>query len=258
MNNDRYLFAAKAAPTILQRTFVRCLKLLTIFTLLSMAPIAAADDDVAPSFTPANFVEGERSLKNLIRFPKIKGDLSIVVTCTSIGTAKGRIQEAKCSAADDPDQKFAIAVSRRTRSARITPAIVDGKNEQVDFQFNVVFTRIGETETIDVYTNNHKNLDRFGPDYISAQRYSPYELPDVCKERRLSYLILEIAVVTKEGRVKESDLHVDSIGIAKVCETSLREITRRSRFVPAFHDGSPVESVWVNPWIATSIKYRGI
>ena len=188
----------------------------------------------------------------------LMGDLSIVFNCTSIGTAKGRIRDAKCSATDDPNQKFAIVVSRRTRSARITPAIVDGRNEQVDFQFNVVFKRTGETETIDVYTNNRKNLDRFGPAYVSAQRYSPYELPDVCKERRASYLILEIAVVTKEGRVKESDLHVDSIGIAKACETSLREITRSSRFVPAFHDGLPVESVWVNPWIATPIRYRGI
>ena len=223
-----------------------------------MALITVADDDAVPSFAPANFVEGERSLKNLIRFPKVQGDLSVVVNCTSIGSAKGRIREAKCSATGDPSQKFAIAVSRRTRSARITPAIVDGKNEQVDFQFSVVFKRTGETETIDVYTNNRKNLDRFGPDYVSAQRYSPYELPDVCKARRASFLILEIAVVTKEGRVKESDLHVDSIGIAKICETSLREITRNSRFVPAFHDGLPVESVWVNPWIATPIRYRGI
>lgn len=234
------------------------LKILTLLTLVGLGASAVGDDAAVESFTSANFVEGERSLKNLIRFPKVKGDLSIVVTCTSIGTAKGRIQEAKCSAADDPKQKFAIAVSRRTKSARITPATVAGKNEQVDFQFSVIFTRTGEAETIAVYTNNRKNLDRFGPDYVSAQRYSPYELPDVCKERRASYLILEIAVVTKEGTVKESDLHVDSIGIVKVCETSLREITKSSRFVPAFHDGSPVESIWVNPWIATAIEYRGM
>lgn len=235
-----------------------CLIILAVFALVAMAPMAVADDEAIERFTSANFVEGKRSLKNLIKFPKAKGDLSIVVTCTSIGTAKGRIREAKCSGADDPDQKFAIAVSRRTKSARITPATVDGRNEEVDFQFSVVFTRSGETETMDVYTNNRKNLDRFGPDYVSAQRYSPYELPDVCKYHRASFLIIEIAVVTKEGRVKESDLHVDSIGIANVCETSLREITRNSRFVPAFHDGLPVESVWANPWIATSIKYRGM
>jgi len=237
---------------------IRIPGILTVFTLAGVAPIGLADDATAPAFTPADFVEGERSLKNLIRFPKVEGDLSIVVNCTSIGTSKGRIQDAKCSAPDDPNQKFAIAVSRRTKSARITPATVAGIAEEVDFQFNVVFTRAGETETIDVYTNNRKNLDRFGPDYISAQRYSPYELPDVCKERRISYLILEIAVVTKEGLVNESDLHVDTIGIAKACETSLREITRNSRFVPAFHDGLAVESVWVNPWIATPIKYRGL
>jgi hypothetical protein len=188
----------------------------------------------------------------------VEGDLSVVVTCTSTGSAKGRIREAKCSATNDPSQKFALAVSRKTKSSRITPATVDGKDEEVDFQFSVVFTRVGETETIDVYTNNRKNLDRFGPDYVSAQRYSPYELPDDCKLRRLSFLILEVAVVTVEGTVRESDLHVDEVGIAKTCDVALRAITKNSRFVPAFHEGLPVESVWVNPWILTTIDYRGL
>jgi hypothetical protein len=225
--------------------------------VLAIIAIDASNPVMAAAYTPATFVEGKHSLNTLLDFPKVDGDVSVAVICTSIGTANGRIREAKCSAANDPSQKFAIAVNRRVKSARINPATVDGREEKVDFQFTVIFSRTGDAESIDVYINNQKNLDRFGPDYISAQRYSPYELPDVCKERRISFLILEVAVVTKEGAVTESDLHVDSAGIPKTCEVRLREITKSSRFIPAFYEGSPVESVWVNPWIATAIDFRG-
>lgn len=235
-------------------------KIIATLAAVSFALVAihASNPVMAASFSPATFVEGKRSLKTLLKFPKVDGDVSVIVICTSIGAANGRIREAKCSAANDPSQKFAIAVNRRAKSARINPATVDGRKEKVDFQFAVVFSRTADEESIDVYVNNQKNLDRFGPDYISAQRYSPYELPDQCKERRLSFLILEVAVVTKEGAVTESQLHVDSVGIAKVCEDALREITRSSRFIPAFYEGSPVESVWVNPWIATATDFRGM
>lgn len=225
---------------------------------LVMVALHAPSPAFAASFTPAKFVEGKRSLRTLLKFPRVGGDVSVTVLCTSIGATSGRVREAKCSAVNDPSQKFAIAVNRRAKSARINPATVNGRDEKVDFQFAVVFTRTGDAESIDVYENNRKNLERFGPDYISAQRYSPYELPDQCKERRLAFLILEIAVVTTEGTVKESDLHVDSAGIPNTCEVALREITKSSRFIPAHNAGSPVESVWVNPWIATTTEYRGM
>jgi len=223
-----------------------------------MIAIDASVPAFAASFTSATFVEGKRSLRSLLKFPKVDGDVLVTVTCTSIGAANGRIREPKCSAANDPSQEFAIAVNRRAKSARIIPATVDGREEKVDFQFTVIFSKTGDAESIDVYVNNQKNLDRFGPDYISAQRYSPYELPDVCKERRAAFLILEVAVVSAEGAVKESDLHVDAVGIPNTCEVQLREITKSSRFIPAYYEGSPVESVWVNPWISTATDFRGI
>ena len=245
-NNYFHLFAATAAAKFPCRNTGTALaaNILAIIALNVGGSIAVADDGVASSPTSANFVEGKRSLRNLIRFPKVKGDLSIVVNRTNIGTAKGRIQDAMCSATVDPSQKFAIAFNRKANSARIRPATVNGRKEQVDFQCSGVFTGAGDAETINVYTNNRKNLDWFGPDNISAQRYSPYELPDLCQERRTSYLILEVAVVTKEGTVKESDLDVDSIGIAKDCETRLRKITKSSRFIAAFHEGLPVVVLW--------------
>ena len=227
-------------------------------TVLAMIAIDASVPAFAASFTSATFVEGKRSLRSLLKFPKVDGDVLVTVTCTSIGAANGRIREPKCSAANDPSQEFAIAVNRRAKSARIIPATVDGREEKVDFQFTVIFSKTGDAESIDVYVNNQKNLDRFGPDYISAQRYSPYELPDVCKERRAAFLILEVAVVSAEGAVKESDLHVDAVGIPNTCEVQLREITKSSRFIPAYYEGSPVESVWVNPWISTATDFRGI
>ena len=251
------------APTYSRRLTLlknNSVNLFLAFSSIALVLIAlhASGPAFAETYTPATFEEGKRSLRSKLKFPKVDGDVSVTVTCTSIGAANGRIREAKCSAANDPTQKFAIAVNRRVKSARIIPATVDGREEKVDFQFAVVFTRTGETESINVYVNNQKNVDRFGPDYISAQRYSPYELPDACKERRAAFLILEVAVVSAEGVVTESDLQVDEVGIPNTCEVQLREITKSSRFIPAHHEGKPVESVWVNPWISTATAFRGI
>lgn len=253
-NRHRKIIAAKAAPTNPTGNVGAALAAISCALVI----ICASSPAFAETFTPATFEEGKRSLKNLLKFPRVDGDVSVTVTCTSIGAANGRIREAKCSAANDPSQKFAISVNRRVKSARIIPATVDGRDEKVDFQFAVVFSRTGDTESINVYVNNQKNLERFGPDYISAQRYSPYELPDACKERRAAFLILEIAVVSADGVVTESDLRVDEVGIPNTCEVQLREITKSSRFIPAFHEGKPVESVWVNPWISTATRFRGI
>ena len=148
--------------------------LLTFVLLFAASPSTLAQDDTYPSarFIPANFVDGKRSMKNLIEFPDIDFDVEVTVTCSGHATAKGRLRDTRCSSPGDPDLKFTMAVSRRFNSSRLTPARVDGKAEEVDFQFTVIFRKEGELESLQVYPHNMKNVDRLGLDYIGAQRYS--------------------------------------------------------------------------------------
>ena len=154
-----------------------CKNLLILGTILVVAGApggALAQDSAIPAFTHATFVDGNRSMLNLIEFPNIDFDVEIEITCSGRATAKGRLRGAKCSSPEDPDLDFTMAVSRRFNASRITPGTVNGRPEEVDFQFVVSFKKAGETETIEIHPNNRKNVDRLGNDYFSAQRYSPY------------------------------------------------------------------------------------
>ena len=73
-------------------------KLLSLIVLVTIAgAVLAADDDGAmPDFTPATFVEGDRSLKSLIEFPDIEFDVEILTSCSPCPSAGYSIPCAWC------------------------------------------------------------------------------------------------------------------------------------------------------------------
>ncbi len=211
-----------------------------------------ADDE----FTHAVFVEGEESMKSLVEFPDIDFDVEVNVTCGGRATAKGRLKEARCSSSNDPDLKFTMAVSRRFNSTRMIPATVNGNEEEVDFQFMVAFKKQGETETVDVYLNNQKNVDRLGMDYISAQRYSPSVWPTRCGRWRQDDLIIEAAIVDTSGRPKDVNVMSSTAGVPHSCREGLINQLENGRWIPARYQGQLVEAVWVNPIILNSVAFK--
>jgi len=238
---------------IIQRKSNRLKHLMAIAGLL-LATIAPAQDQ--PAFTPAGFETGDRSMKNLIEFPDIDFDVEVNVTCSGIATAKGRLREAMCSAPNDPDLEFTMAVSRRFNSSRIVPATVNGKSEEVDFQFMVYFKKDGDNETIDVYANNAKNVDRLGRDYTAAQRYSPSVWPKRCGETRREELVLEIAIVEANGRPRDVNIMTAEAALAATCRTGLINQLKDGRWIPATYNGEAVEAIWVSPIVLSRLEYK--
>ncbi|MDG2376055.1 MAG: hypothetical protein P8M18_06865 [Woeseiaceae bacterium] len=221
---------------------------------LAASVLATAQE--LPRFTHANFVEGERSITSLVEFPDVDGNIEIIVTCTGIASAKGRLQEAKCSAPNDPDLDFTMAVSRRFNATRLIPATVDGNPEEVDFQFVVHFRKEGDEETVNVYPNNSKNVDRLGLDYVSAQRFSPYVWPNRCGTWRREELILEVAIIDATGKPKDVDLVTAESSLRLNCKAALINQLENGRWVPAVHKGQFVDSIWVNPIILNRMAYK--
>ena len=221
---------------------------------LAASMLATAQE--LPRFTHANFVEDERSMANLVEFPNVDGDIEVIVTCTGIASAKGRLQEAKCSAPNDPDLDFTMAVSRRFNAARLIPATVDGNPEEVDFQFVVHFKKEGDEERVNVYPNNSKNVDRLGLDYVSAQRFSPYVWPNRCGTWRREELILEVAIIDATGKPRDVDLVTAESSLRLNCKTALMNQLENGRWVPAGYKGQFVDSIWVNPIILNRMAYK--
>lgn len=225
--------------------------------LFGACATAFAQGEQAPAtFVPAGFVDGPRSIGNLVDFPKVDGDVRVVVICDGHATIKGRLKDAKCSAADDPELEFTMAVSRRFNSSRLTPAIVNGKAEDVDFQFAVIFTRQGDQQTVVVYPNNQRNVDRLGPGYTSAQRYSPHPFPARCNYGKRFEVLLELAIVNAAGRPRDVDVQSSVAEIAIECRSAILTQLRDARWIPAMQDGAPVESIWASPIILSSVPYK--
>lgn len=222
--------------------------------VLTAGVLATAQEQ--PRFTHANFVEGERSMANLVEFPDVDGDIEVIVTCTGIASAKGRLQEAKCSAPNDPDLDFTMAVSRRFNAARLIPATVDGNSEEVDFQFAVHFRQENDRQTVNVYPNNSKNVDRLGLDYLSAQRFSPYVWPNRCGSWRREELILEVAIIDATGKPRNIDLVTAGSSLRPNCKAALESQLKDGRWIPASYKGQFVDSIWVNPIILNRMAYK--
>ena len=220
-------------------------------------PTITDDQATAPSsFTPANFVEGKKSLKNRVNFPRVKDDVHVVVTCDSHATARERIDDARCSSPHDPELKYTLAVRRAARSARLTPAIVNGKKQDVVFQFSVVFSRQGDTETISVYPHSRNNVERYGLNYIGAQAHKLSVFPKSCIVNNISaaYIVMAVVHVASDGTPKQIELVEGQIKPPKACRKSLLQRMRNALWIPAFHQGSPVESISVIPyWISDEL-----
>ena len=208
------------------------------------------------TYTHATFQPGKRSLENLIKFPKINIAGELAVICSSRATAKGRIIDGRCSSPQDPDLEFTMAVSRKFNSARVIPATVNARKEEVDFQFTVVFSRDDDVENIVVHENNGKNVDRLGNDYTSAQRYSPNPFPARCSGWRRDDLIVEVVIVEKTGRAKGVEVMSSTAGIDARCKDALQTQLRNARWIPAARNGEFVESVWVNPIVLTKLSFK--
>lgn len=229
-------------------------------TTLVLAALACAlpalSQENGATYTHATFQPGKRSIENLIKFPKTNFSGELAVICSSRATAKGRIENARCSSPQDPELDFTMAVSRRFNSARVIPATVNGRKEEVDFQFTVVFSQEGDEKNIAVRENNGKNIERFGNDYTSAQRYSPNPFPVRCSGWRRDDLIVEVAIVEKNGRAKAVDVMSSTAGVDARCKDALKTQLSNARWIPATSNGEFVESVWVNPIVLTKLSFK--
>ena len=216
-------------------------------------PVSAlGQDDAPPQLSHAVFADGERSLENVLEFPDSDGDIEVVVSCSAHATAKGRLKNVRCSSANDPGLKFSNSVTRRSRSARLRPAMVDGEAREVDFQFSVRFRKQRGEETIEPRLNNGNNTERLGDDYIGAQRYSRHAWPSVCND--LAFLqqggqkvIVEVAIIDRDGGARDADVISEIWRVPGPCQTALKEQIATGRWIPASLDGHFVEAIWVSP-----------
>jgi len=221
---------------------------LILFVLLALgANLSAAPNTVAER-TPAGFGDDPKALGKLIVFPKGSTNVETTIRCQGLLKASGRLSDRGCFRVQRQDPPFVKAIEKAAKRARFSPARLNGRNVGIYFQYQVRFTRVDEEETITFYANQAypENVDAYGEDHVVAQRTVIRETwPSVCPSRA-RFLVIARAHVADDG--SQSDIavtHGNGIPISNRCKQAIVETMEQSPFIPAYADGEPVPSSYM-------------
>jgi len=223
----------------------KCLPLLVAIALLLAFGESRAER------TAAQLGAGEDALETLIEFPELKGDTTAILRCAARVQENGKLKDNGCAATGPADQIFLVPINEAARKARVTPAMADGRNKEIYFQYRVEFAKKGDERTVNVYPNPgvQENVQAYGPDHVAAQRAIGKEKwQDVCPERA-QYLVWLKAHVAEDGSQSNLSLtHGNGLTPSPRCQQAILDAVEASIFFPALADGEPVPSTYVEPF----------
>ena len=203
------------------------------------------------SFEPATFSNtGKYALQNRIKFPKADDNVSIVVFCDADVSKTGRLKETYCFSENKKETyAFEKAVLRAADGAKIKRAKVNEKGKPIWFQFSVEFSKKEEQKNISLYANHGRNTNRYGKNYISAQRYyeSPRSFFIGC--HRNTHIFIK-AIIDENGMPS----HVEAMGKGiEPCKNNIEKGFLKSRYIPAFSNEKPVASIYLESFFTSDI-----
>lgn len=201
--------------------------------------------------TAAMLGSGEDSFSRLIEFPELKGDTSAIIRCAARVEASGKMKDNGCAANTPADQIFVVPINKAAKKARMTPAVADGREQEVYFQYRVEFIKKGDEETVNVYPNPgvQENIEAYGAGHVAAQRaIGNEEWENVCPAKA-QYLVWLKAHVAEDGTPSNLSLtHGGGLKPTPRCEEAILSSAGTSLFFPALADGEPVPSTYVEPY----------
>lgn len=205
----------------------------------------------AESFAPASFGSGEKSLAELIEFPELRGDASVAIFCTALLKDNGKLDRNGCYQQNPGDEAFIAAIYKAARKARLQPAMFDGKQVEVVFQYRVQFTQKGEEKSLRFVANPgyKENVEAYGAEHVAAQRLYGKELWEKACPRHAKFTVLVKANVDFDGTASAASVtSATGLNITEKCSQAIIDTVESSRYVPAHADGEPVPSTFVEPF----------
>lgn len=215
--------------------------------------------------TPARFVDGDRSLRNMISFPDVPGDVLVIVYCVATIDRTGFMRDNTCFESENVDDVFREAITKVARSSEVTPALISDEPLRTDLWYRVAFVQRGGQNAIGVFPNWGHNTAEYGNDYEGPQRATRSRYPSACRTpddkgdtyqtnalaKRESYSFTALSSVTIgiDGKAR-SDVEVDATDFRglKRCVDRITDILEGADYIPARHDGEPVEATYMETW----------
>lgn len=217
----------------------------TLIGYLLFSSLAAAER------VPATFDHPEDPLLPRIEFPELRGDATAILQCASQVKASGRMEESGCYVKNAGDEVFIKAIVLAAKKARMTPARVNGKAISVYVQFRVEFRKAGDEQTVRILNNPglQENIEAYGDEHIAAQRGLTSERWQKECPKRVRFTVWAKAHVAADGTQSNfSILPGEGAAITQRCSDAILATLNESEFTPAYADGEPVPSSFIEPF----------
>ena len=198
--------------------------------------------------TPANFNVNEKSLTSSIKFPQIKGDISITINCSGVIQKNNKIKFFNCYKNQPGDEVYIQEIYKAYKKARFQPATFNNKREDAFVQFRIKFEKKNDNKLISIINNvgYEENLIAYGLDHIGAQRLVGKEnWQKVCPKYN-KYALITKTHINNLGQASNSSIS-DSKGITvnKKCVNSIIDTLNASNYIPAIVNDNFVPSTYV-------------
>lgn len=213
------------------------------YLLLIMLIHMVSNAQEITSYEPANLKESGLAFKNMIKFPKVDWEGTMLIRCDAHISHLGAFLSNYCFDKSSKAYPFVSAINRAAHNGKIKPAKINGKSHAVWFQYYVVFSKKGKKSLVEVVQNSGLQVDTYGTEYTSAQRYKEDSGSFAAGCGTLYVNTIKVkAIIGKDGKVKGTK--VDGKEISETCKNNLIKDFSEQEFIPAFVEGKPVDSFY--------------
>lgn len=227
----------------------RCAILRILWAAAAVLPWAAST--AGAETAPASFSTGEKSFKELIEFPELRGDAAVTISCIGLLKRNGKLDTHGCYQVNPGDETFIATIYKAAKKARLNPAVYEGKRVDVVFQYRVHFEQSGEDKLVQFVANPGyaENVEAYGSAHVAAQRlYGKETWEDACP-KQAKFIAMVRANVDFDGTPSAASVtHLNGIAITDKCQQAIVDSVLASRFIPAYADGESVPSTFVEPF----------
>lgn len=211
-----------------------------LILLLSFVNTVHAED----IYSPAGFTDAPESLQNKIKFPSTESDIELRISCDALLSRVGNFRSNYCFLKPGSKiLKYEDAIHRASKGSRIKAASINGRSQAVWFQYTVEFIKRGDREVINAYLNHGHEIAKYGRDYSAAQRYRN-------GSRGLSLRCDSFTNLWVKATINSKGIPADVSVLGGMgrnrCRKSLANLILKGRYIPAMHEGIPVESVYTD------------
>jgi len=223
------------------------------YLFISLCIVSGISLGATPSPRPAQFSDSANSLQNLIKFPKINGDVNLTLHCEAVVLEDGRFGPISCSGMTEEKLPFWEAISEANYIAQIVPAKLRNVSRAVRFIFSLNFVKQGGATIITALPNHGLNVAELGLDYSAAQpvlrrRYSRYLKG--CSGRNGHFI--EVHIDTN-GEPSNPTLILSATD--NKCNDDAIKFVEEKEYIPAFKGKSPVASKLLLQFRPYHIRY---